>query len=211
MGSACLLIAGGSGLAIWRLWLGGAGSAKAKNGAAPSLIFDSVEHDFGALSPGTAQLSHSFSVFDSGREPIRLHLRGLGCNCVSVECPDSVAPGATAHVEVNVEIRNREGPYRTQATLDTSDPALPTVELVVASFTPGRRIDADPLSLQLGDVERGAKVNREVVVMMRMDGDKRRYAEHKGGDHRRWAVVYAQGRADHDRFDLGAEAGGPSF
>jgi hypothetical protein len=169
---ASLLVAAGSGLTVWWLWFSGAGSAKAKNEPIPILVFDSLEHDFGALSPGTAQVSHSFTVSNSGRVPIQLHLRSLGCNCISVDCPDSVAPGATAHIGVNVEIRNREGPFRTQATLETSDPALPTVGLVIAFYAPPR-IDVDPPSIQFGEVERGAKVEREVVVMMRLDGDKK--------------------------------------
>ncbi len=134
------------------------------------LTFDALEHDFGVATMGRS-LSHTFTVTNRGSQPVRLWVERLTCNCLAIDCPESVGPGSTAAVIVRVETRNREGAFATRPTLGTSDPGAPTIPLVVRFRIPPT-LDPDPPALQFLNVKRGAVIERDLAVRIRLPGEE---------------------------------------
>ncbi len=160
----------GLGAAAWILlaWAGVPphGAAGAGAGGEPGLLFPTRLHDFGSVQTGTS-MTYSFAVENTGQSPVRLWMERLGCNCLSVDCPDSVGPGSVVHVTVTVETRNREGAFATLLSVGTSDPALPSVDLEVRFYV-HPTIDVDPPHLSFADAARGSVLERDVAVRLRL-------------------------------------------
>ena len=153
----------GVGASLWTSHLfSGLNSAVPEPETTPQLSFDSLNHDFGMVRAQTS-FSHDFTVTNSGSQPIRLRVDELGCNCIALDCPNSVAPGSSAVVTVRGESRNREGSFATHVNLGTSDPALSEVRLMVRFYVQPT-LDADPPSLDFLDVARGAIIERDIVI-----------------------------------------------
>lgn len=137
---------------------------------AAMLSVDQGEWDFGVVRQEQVALSHAFKLTNDGPEAIRLTVSHLGCNCISADCPDVLAPHSNALVKVNLEIRDREGYFATRAHLATSDPAVPTIEFILR-FYAQPKLHIDPPFFQLVDLAHGEVAEKEFRITKRLESD----------------------------------------
>ncbi len=136
---------------------------------APVLSVDAAEWDFGTVRRDSGTLTHTFTISNHGDVAITLKPVHLGCNCLAVDCPDVVAPGARCPFTVNLEVRPREGAFATRVVLQTSDPGRVNLEFLLKYFLPAE-IEIDPPSFRFSEVKRGATLEREFHVFTRHRG-----------------------------------------
>lgn len=132
----------GSGLGLTMIELGAspagrvqadflASSGAGAKGPRPQVAIDKDEFDFGSMEHDTT-LSHTFTVRNEGQKPLELSNGGVSCGrCTSLKIAQAeVAPGESTTVEVEWKGING-GPFRQSATLNTNDPARPSVSLTI--------------------------------------------------------------------------------
>jgi hypothetical protein len=132
------------------------------------LSVDATERDFGVVKQETGLLQHTFTFLNHGPTPVRLRPTYIGCACLAVACPEEVAPHSSAPMKIDLEIRTREGDFSTRVLLETSDPAVPQMELRL-KFYAQPPIKVDPPSLQFTDLARGEMVERELRVITQLE------------------------------------------
>ncbi|HVC97295.1 MAG TPA: DUF1573 domain-containing protein [Pirellulales bacterium] len=131
---------------------------------------DASGWDFGVVDPEQALLTHTFQLTNRGATPVEIAPTELGCNCLSVECPQLAGPGETVPIRVEIEIRRREGPFSTRVELGTSDPERPVVELLVAFFGQPR-VNIDPPSIRFSGAPRHGVLEEAFEVITRTDAE----------------------------------------
>lgn len=110
----------------------------APSGAAPKIVLDQDEFNFGSMEFG-ATGRHSFVIKNRGRGPLILTKGQTSCICTLAEIKNSeVPPGEATTVEVQWHPKTH-GPFRQSAQVLTNDPQRPRIELsifgnVVASY-----------------------------------------------------------------------------
>ncbi|MGH7192364.1 MAG: DUF1573 domain-containing protein, partial [Candidatus Saccharimonadales bacterium] len=148
----------------------------ARRSAAPRLAgdstseitFDVSEWDFGVVDPEKPLLAHTFQLTNHGGSPVNIEPTYLGCNCLSVECPEQVAPRATASVRVELEVRRREGPFSTRVGLTTNATGARNLELRLA-FYGQPTLDVDPPAMQFAGASHEGVLERELTVVTRLE------------------------------------------
>jgi len=136
-------------------------------GSPASLSVDADEWDFGVVPPEHGVISHTFTLTNAGPSPVSISQTRLGCNCLAAKFPDVVAPHSTAPLKIDLELRNREGPFSTSAVFASSDPLIPTIDIRL-KFYVQPRISLDPSTLQFFDVMRGDLLEKDVKVVTRL-------------------------------------------
>lgn len=136
----------------------------ASTSEAPAISVDHQEHDFGAIQAHGSVLRHTFTIKNTGADPVSINAKRIGCSCLEVACPDTVAAGASASVTVELEVRNREGPFATFVVISTSDPVRPEIVLRL-QFHGVPRIYLDPPAIQAHDIDRRLEFRREFEVI----------------------------------------------
>lgn len=136
---------------------------------ASGLALDASAWNFGAVRQEAGVLSHTFHLTNRLDVPLRVRPIEIGCNCVSVDCPESIGARCTVPIKVVIEIRNREGAFTTRVALSSMDrPDIPPVELTMR-FYAEPPINVDPPVLRLTDVRRGSKVQHDIRVITRLE------------------------------------------
>ncbi len=115
----------------------------AANGAGPSVpapsagsgvasfSVDSTTYDFGEMQRGSEQ-SHTFVVSNEGNAPLSVRVGGTSCKCTIGDVEQRpIAPGESVPVKLTWTAKSLPGPFRQTATLMTTDPRQPQVELSV--------------------------------------------------------------------------------
>ena len=78
--------------------------------------FDRTVHDFGKVDIREGAVSCSFSVTNTGDEPLNILAVITGCNCTTASWTrGDIAPGG--HGSIDVTFTNDEGPYPFDKTL----------------------------------------------------------------------------------------------
>ncbi len=84
--------------------------------AGPSFEFDKTVHDFGQVSTKDGPLTATFTLTNTGDEPLTIFAVVSTCNCTRVEWTrEEIAPGGQG--TVTASYTNDEGPYPFDKTL----------------------------------------------------------------------------------------------
>jgi hypothetical protein len=140
-----------------------------ENSAPPaSLVIVATDWDFGPVGQESVPLSHVFTLTNLGPAPVSLKRGVIGCGCMSVRCPESVAPGASAGVEVTIDPRKKTGSFVGPALIETTDAASPVIRFRVrADSVPA--LTVWPEVLQFLDVRPGGTPEQELTIVTRLD------------------------------------------
>lgn len=151
------------GAVIGAWWLLAAHGAWAAAPAAGRIALDETEFNFGIMDQQT-EASHTFILRNTGAGPLRILQVFPGCSCAATELDSSdIAPGGSARLQVTFYSGNFNGPVSKVMSVQSSDPARPMATLEL-------RADVQPVFvftpsvLDLGQVERGQAVAREITM-----------------------------------------------
>ncbi len=150
-------------------------SASAARQGPSALSIDRTEWDFGIVKPETGVHRHTFTLTNVGSGSAKVWPVRVGCGCLALECPESVPPGSSKPLRIELELRNREGPFSTLLTLGTSDEALSMIEITLKCYIQPR-LEIDPPFLQFSEVTRGDVLERELLVATPIEPGKQTVA-----------------------------------
>ena len=148
----------------WLLLAAGVAPAAAPTTTPPGRIaFDEPGFNFGLMDQQT-EASHVFTLRNTGAGPLRILQVLAGCSCAATELDaNEIPPAGSARLLVTFYSGNFNGPVTKVMTVNSSDPARPMATLEL-------RADVQPVFiftpavLDLGRIERGQPVTREVTL-----------------------------------------------
>jgi hypothetical protein len=166
LGLAVCMFAGSA--AVWRFLATDTPAANEATGAAPGLVIDTTEWNFGPVRQESEPLTHAFALENRGPAAIDLKRGVVGCGCMSIRCPEHLMPGSRAAVEVTINPRQKTGPFIGPAEIETTDPANPVIRFRVrADAVPPYSISPD--AIEFLDVQPGDLPEREFSLDIRLD------------------------------------------
>jgi hypothetical protein len=131
---------------------------------APRFAADSMTFDFGEMQRGSTQ-SHEFMIRNIGTAPLEVRVSGSSCKCTVGDVDERpIAPGETVPVVLRWTAKTLAGPFRQTASLRTTDPLQPEVELSVE----GTVVDVaglEPQMWYLGRMRAGETQTASVTLM----------------------------------------------
>jgi len=129
---------------------------------AAATTYDAGETDFSQAR------DYSFTIRNTGDQPLRLSVISKSCTCTAVEAPaEPIAPGKEGKVVLRwTPIPGQVGPFSESAELRTNDPRQPTLQLVArALISPQVRIWPEDMSyVDLGTVNPEKPAEKDVKV-----------------------------------------------
>lgn len=138
--------------------------------APTALQVDRPVHDFGEVLQSASELVHRFELVNRGELPLRLRVRGVGCNCLQVECPEEIPPGASMPCTARLDLGHREGPLHVPAIVVTDEPGNPQLTISIrCEIIPDIRIE--PVQLEFRDVRKGAVLSADCAVVTALVSD----------------------------------------
>ncbi|MFA6561779.1 MAG: DUF1573 domain-containing protein [Verrucomicrobiia bacterium] len=151
-------------IGAWLLLAAGVARAAAPTAApAGRVAFDEPGFNFGVMDQQT-EATHVFTIRNTGAGPLRILQVFPGCSCAATELDASeIPPGGSARLMVTFYSGNFNGPVFKTMTVHSSDPSRPMATLEL-------RADVQPVFiftpavLDLGQIERGQAVTREVTL-----------------------------------------------
>ncbi len=127
------------------------------------IAFDEPGFNFSVMDQQT-EATHVFTIRNNGAGPLRILQVFPGCSCAATELDSSnIPPGGSARLQVTFYSGNFNGPVFKTMTVHSSDPSRPMAALEL-------RADVQPVFifmpavLDLGQIERGQAVTREVTM-----------------------------------------------
>ncbi len=97
----------------------------------PSFSVDETKYDFGEMQRGSEQ-SRTFTVTNKGDAPLSVRVGNTSCKCTVGDVEQRpIAPNESVPVKLTWTAKSLPGPFRQTATLITTDPRQPQVELAV--------------------------------------------------------------------------------
>jgi hypothetical protein len=115
----------------------------------PTMVIDSMQHDFGSVKPGTA-LSHSFKITNTGTADLLIRSVKPVCGCTTSDFDSIIRPGKQGKITLAIpSTDNFEGRLNKVATVQTNDPKHAMFTLMLSADFKKR--DMDGLSLVPGD------------------------------------------------------------
>ena len=116
--------------AILTLSLAFAAAGLAAEKPQPKIVVATPIHDFGPVEK-TAKLTHEFEIRNEGTAELRIREARADCACAVATFDQSIAPGASGKVRVELDPGDLLGPVSKLVTLFTNDPAAPEVRLTL--------------------------------------------------------------------------------
>ena len=97
--------------------------------AAPKIVAEKAEHDFGQV-PNTTRINHTFVLRNDGDQELRVDRIQPSCGCTVAEISTkTLAPGATAQIPTVLDLNGKRGPMTKTVTVYSNDPATPQLRL----------------------------------------------------------------------------------
>ena len=110
------------------------------------------DFDFGTIQP-TATVRHEYKISNTGDASLEISSVRPGCGCTTVEAWDHhIPPGASGRIAIQFNPANFSGPVRKLVTVETNDPAHPTLFLQFHAVV-WAPIDVQPISLWFLPIE----------------------------------------------------------
>lgn len=102
----------------------------------PRLVTASLEHQFGAVKPGTP-LNYTFQITNEGKTPLEIKNVAPSCGCTTTNYDKTIAPGKTGSITLAVaKTDGYKGDITKTATVTTNDPDHQTFTLTLkANFS----------------------------------------------------------------------------
>jgi hypothetical protein len=133
-------------------------------GKAPRVEVVEPHYNFGQMERGHEK-SHEFLIRNIGDAPLRVWAGQTTCKCTLSEVKSgALAPGESTHVRLEWSAKSDQGPFRQTATIHTTDPRQPEIELTID----GEIVNASgvqPPDFAFDKVAVGETKSAEVYVM----------------------------------------------
>jgi hypothetical protein len=125
------------------------------------LVCEAATHDFGRAVEGD-RLKHAFKLTNAGASPAHLSRAERSPSCVAAELPPTIAPGASAGIEIACDSRGRPGKLVDFVVVHSDDPASPLRLQLRATIEPRLAFETKMIELE---VTAGERRSREVRLM----------------------------------------------
>jgi hypothetical protein len=133
--------------------------------AAPHIVFDATEHDFGRVDAGS-KLEHVFTFHNAGGRELSVDTVRASCNdSATIEPARQLAAGAVGRLVVAVDSTHIAGPCNHSVTVYANDPAQPVTNLKLTGHV-NVDVAATPPQLYVGHLRRGQEARFDVSVAM---------------------------------------------
>lgn len=119
------------------LLLAAPATTPAATSAGPSIHFESLTHDFGAI-PAKGKQSFAWPYRNAGTDTLEIRAVVPSCGCTATAAePASIAAGAAGTIAVTFDPEGQSGSVRKTITVVTNDPASPhTILTILAKIAP---------------------------------------------------------------------------
>jgi hypothetical protein len=130
------------------------------------VVFESSEKEFGDISDDTT-VNTEFKFTNTGSADLEITNTRGSCGCtVPALTKKTFKPGESDIIKVSFNPHGKRGPQHTTVTVQTNDPANPTTTLSLKSNV-RPLIVIDPNIIQLGEIERGQTIVKNVSIASR--------------------------------------------
>jgi hypothetical protein len=120
----------------------------AQTGAAPTISFETTEHDFGEVGPASKN-NCEFKFQNTGTGVLKVEKTWGTCGCTALElAKDEYAPGETGALKVRFDAPTNPGPIVKHIFVTSNDPKNPKVQLAIKA-TVVLKVTVTPDKLQL--------------------------------------------------------------
>jgi hypothetical protein len=129
--------------------------------AGPRLVGDVSSHDFGRVLEGD-RLKHVFTLTNAGASAAHVTRVERSPSCVAATAPSSIAPGASAGVEIDCASRGRAGKLADVVAVYSDDPTSPLRLQLHATIEPRLAFETNMIELE---VMAGERRSREIRLV----------------------------------------------
>jgi hypothetical protein len=129
--------------------------------AGPRLVGDVPSHDFGRVLEGD-RLNHVFTLTNAGASAAHVTRVERSPSCVAATAPSSIAPGASAGVEIDCASRGRAGKLADFVAVYSDDPTSPLRLQLHATIEPRLAFETNMIELE---VMAGERRSREIRLV----------------------------------------------
>jgi hypothetical protein len=127
----------------------------------PRLVGDVSAHDFGRVVEGD-RLSHVFTLTNTGASPAHVTRVERSPSCLAATVPSSIAPGASAGVEIACVSPGRAGKLADFVAIYSDDPTSPLRLQLRATIEPRLAFETNMVELE---VMAGERQSREIRLV----------------------------------------------
>lgn len=135
----------------------------------PKITFAETEVQFGKISDENP-IMHEFKFKNEGKTPLELGQINGSCGCtVPTLEKKTYQPGEEGVIKVTFNPAHKRGPTHTTVTVNSNDPASPSLTLnILSDVTP--LVSLEPLFLNFGNVERNTPAKQTARFVTRVPG-----------------------------------------
>lgn len=101
-----------------------------KSASGPRAALEAPIHDFGALEYGE-KVVHDFVIYNDGDKSLVLSNVLSSCGCTVIDFDDSIGPGGTGRLRVELDSREQSGAFAVHVEVETNDLANPRLKMTV--------------------------------------------------------------------------------
>lgn len=99
---------------------------------AARITFDAYIHDFGKIKEDGGFVNCTFHFTNTGDDSLKITKVTPGCGCTTAEWTQTaVPPGGRGYLKTTFDPKNRPGPFQKAITINTNDPANPSLAVSV--------------------------------------------------------------------------------
>lgn len=110
-------------LALLIMVMVAAGSISAAKKAVPAVTIENASHDFGTIREADGNVTHVFTITNTGEAPLVISSATASCGCTKPEFPRApIKPGESGSVKVTYNPSGRPGEFDKTVSLKTNDP-----------------------------------------------------------------------------------------
>jgi len=132
--------------------------------AAPALIVDGLQHDFGEIVQGT-EIVHSFRFHNAGDQILNISQLRSSCGCTAALLTTrKLAPGAMGELQLTFNSQGFRGEVQKMVTFETNDPKHSSVTFRLRGKVKAE-LFSQPERINWGSVKRGTELHTEIVII----------------------------------------------
>lgn len=136
--------------------------------AAPQLVLDQLEIDWGAIYSGEKR-EHRFILTNAGDEPLEIVKVHSSCGCTTAMATQQlIEPGEQAELTVQFNSKNFHGQVVKRVVITSNDPQQPKIQLHLKAKVQSE-LTLSASRLQLGRLEGGKKVVKTLMLINQSD------------------------------------------
>ena len=136
--------------------------------AAPELIVEKGNHDFGSIAQGK-KAQHSFTIRNGGDAPLQIKQLNADCGCTAAKPSASVIqPGKSGEIEVTFDSTNFAGKVQKNVVMTTNAGRPPSYTFKLTADIE-EALQVKPRQLSLGPIAAGATKQASLTVTNKGD------------------------------------------